>query len=106
VTDQRVTRIARLDIDPARLDDYLAFLTEEIEASIRLEPGVLMLHATARKDAPHHVELLEQYASPAAYQAHIASPHFLKYKLGTADMVRQLELIEVEPILLAAKPTA
>jgi quinol monooxygenase YgiN len=106
VTDQRVTRIARLDIDPARLDDYLAFLTEEIEASIRLEPGVLMLHATARKDAPHHIELLEQYASPAAYQAHIASPHFLKYKLGTADMVRQLELIEVEPILLAAKPTA
>lgn len=106
MTDQRVTRIARLDIDPARLDDYLAFLTEEIEASIRLEPGVLMLHATARKDAPHHVELLEQYASPAAYQAHIASPHFLKYKLGTADMVRQLELIEVEPILLAAKPTA
>jgi quinol monooxygenase YgiN len=106
VTNQRVTRIARLDIDPAQLDDYLAFLTEEIEASIRLEPGVLMLHATARKDAPHHIELLEQYASPAAYQAHIASPHFLKYKLGTADMVRQLELIEVEPILLAAKPTA
>lgn len=104
MTDHRVTRIARLEIDPARLDGYLVYLTEEIEASIRLEPGVLMLHATARKDAPHHIELLEQYASPAAYQVHIASPHFLKYKLGTADMVRKLELIEVEPILLAAKP--
>jgi quinol monooxygenase YgiN len=102
---QSVTRIARLEIDPAQLDEYLIFLTEEIEASIRLEPGVLMLHATARKDEPYHIELLEQYASLAAYQAHIASPHFLKYKLGTADMVRKLELIEVEPILLAAKPT-
>lgn len=105
MTERPVTRIARLDIDPNRLDDYLAFLTEEIEASMRLEPGVFMLHATAHKDAPHHIELLEQYASPAAYQAHIASPHFLKYKTGTADMVRKLELIEVEPILLAAKPS-
>ncbi|QQR34612.1 antibiotic biosynthesis monooxygenase [Devosia oryziradicis] len=106
MTDQPITRIARLEIDPAQLDKYLAYLTEEIEASIRLEPGVLMLHATARKDAPHSIELLEQYASAAAYQAHIGSPHFLKYKRGTADMVRRLELIEVEPILLAAKPTA
>jgi quinol monooxygenase YgiN len=104
--DQQIVRIARLDIDPAQLDAYLSFLTEEIEASIRLEPGVIMLHATARKDAPHRIQLLEVYASHAAYEAHIASPHFLKYKTGTIEMVRALELVEVDPILLAAKPTA
>ena len=100
----RMVRAARLDIDPARLDAYLAFLTEEIEASIRLEPGVLMLHATARKDAPHRIELLEVYASQSAYEAHIASPHFLKYKQGTLDIVRSLELIEMNEVMLAAKP--
>lgn len=101
--DQRVVRRARLEIDPAQLAAYLALLTEEIEASVRLEPGVLMLHATASQDAPQHIELLEVYASPAAYQSHIASAHFLKYKTGTADMVQSLELTEVTPILLAAK---
>ena len=102
--DQRVVRQARLEIDPARRDAYLAMLKEEIEASIRLEPGVLMLHATSPKNAPHRIELLEVYASQAAYEAHIASPHFLKYKAGTLDMVLSLELAEADPILLAAKP--
>ena len=102
--DQRVVRQARLEIDPARRDAYLALLKEEIEASIRLEPGVLMLHATSPKNAPHRIELLEVYASQAAYEAHIASPHFLKYKAGTLDMVLSLELAEADPILLAAKP--
>jgi quinol monooxygenase YgiN len=101
--DQQIVRIAQVEIDPDHLADYLALLREEIEASIRLEPGVIMLHATARKDAPHRIQLLEVYASHAAYEAHIASAHFLKYKTGTMDMVRSLELTEVDPILLAAK---
>lgn len=104
--DQQIVRIAQLEIDPDQLQSYLGFLKEEIEASVRIEPGVIMLHATSRKDAPHLVQLLEVYASRAAYEGHIASPHFLKYKTGTTAMVRSLELVEVDPILLAAKPTA
>ena len=34
-------RLAELEIDPAQVDSYKAALKEEIEASIRLEPGVL-----------------------------------------------------------------
>lgn len=102
--DQQIVRIAQIEIDPGQLQSYLDFLKEEIETSVRIEPGVIMLHATSRKDAPHLVQLLEVYASRAAYEAHIASPHFLKYKSGTMAMVRSLELIEVDPILLAAKP--
>lgn len=101
--DQQIVRIAQLEIDPDQLQSYLGFLKEEIEASVRIEPGVIMLHATSRKDAPHQIQLLEVYASRAAYEAHIASPHFLKYKTGTMAMVRSLELVEVDPILLAAK---
>ncbi len=102
--DQQIVRIAQIEIDPGQLQSYLDFLKEEIETSVWIEPGVIMLHATSRKDAPHLVQLLEVYASRAAYEAHIASPHFLKYKSGTMAMVRSLELIEVDPILLAAKP--
>ena len=36
-----LVRLAELEIDPAQLDSYKAFLREEIETSIRVEPGVL-----------------------------------------------------------------
>ena len=42
-------------------------------------------------------------AQRAAYQAHLKTPHFLKYKQGTADMVQSLRLIETEPVMLCAK---
>ena len=35
-----VVRLAELQIEPARLEQYLAFLREEVETSIRVEPGV------------------------------------------------------------------
>lgn len=101
--DQRLVRMAELEIDPARLDAYLAFLTEEIAASVEREPGVLMLHAVADKAAPHKIRILEVYASRTAYEAHIETPHFLKYKAGTADMVVALRLIDMDPIILASR---
>lgn len=97
-SDQKV-RLAKLVIDPAELDDYKSMLKEEIEASIRLEPGVLTLYAVSEKENPNHITILEIYASEAAYQTHIKSPHFLKYKNSTSDMVRSLELIETKPLI-------
>lgn len=101
---QPLVRIAELEIVPDRLSEYLGFLREEISASIEREDGVLMLHAVSESAAPHRVRLLEVYASQAAYEAHIQTPHFLKYKQATVDMVASLRLIDADPILLAAKP--
>lgn len=100
---ERLVRIAELEIDPARLDAYKIALREEIEASIRVEPGVLTLYAVSIKDQPNQIRLFEVYASSAAYQAHLQSEHFRKYKSKTAAMVKSLKLIETEPILLGAK---
>jgi quinol monooxygenase YgiN len=101
--DLRIVRIAELEIDPARLVEYRAFLAEEIEASVANEPGVLMLHAVAERDRPEQIRILEVYADREAYEAHIRTPHFLKYKEGTADMVKALRLVDVDPIALRAK---
>ena len=98
-----IVRLAELQVDPAQLDAYLALLREEIEASVRLEPGVLTLNAVALKDAPDHIRLMEVYANQAAYEAHLKSPHFNKYKAATATMVRSLTLHETTPIALRAK---
>ena len=98
-----VVRLAELQIVPAQLDAYLALLREEIEASVRLEPGVLTLNAVALKDAPDHMRLMEIYADQAAYETHLKSPHFIKYKTATAAMVRSLTLHETIPIAIRSK---
>ena len=95
-----ITRIAELEIDATQIDSYRAFLTEEIEASLRLEPGVLMLNAIAIKGKPELVRIMEVYANQEAYEAHLQTPHFLKYKTKTAGMVLSLNLIDGEPIAL------
>ena len=102
----RIVRIAELTIDPGQLDAYRALLSEEIETSLRLEPGVVMLHAVALADAPEQIRLMEVYADEAAYQAHLVTPHFRKYKMLTVSMVRSLSLVPVTPILMGAKEEA
>jgi quinol monooxygenase YgiN len=98
-----VVRLAELVIDSNQLADYLAALREEIATSIRVEPGVLTLYAVQVRGDPTRVRLFEMYADSTAYDAHIASPHFRKYKTGTAAMVRSLTLVETDPLLLASK---
>ena len=99
----KIVRIAELEIDPAQLDAYRALLTEEIEASVDKEPGVLMLHAVAEKERPDQIRILEVYANREAYEAHLETPHFLKYKTGTAGMVRSLRLLDVDPVMMRGK---
>lgn len=103
VPDKPIVRIAEVEIDPAQIEEYKTYLREEIAASVAREPGVLSLSAVAIAGQPASIRLLEVYASDAAYQAHLRTPHFLKYKQGTADMVRSLRLIETEPVMLCAK---
>ena len=98
-----LVRLAELEIDPAKLAAYKAALSEEIAASIRAEPGVLTLYAVALKDNPAQIRIFETYANTAAYQAHIESAHFKKYKAATQGMVKSLKVFETDPILLGAK---
>lgn len=95
----QMVRLAKLVIDSAQLDSYNALLKEEIEASIRLEPGVITLYAVSEKNNPTHITILEIYADSAAYRSHVQTPHFLKYKTGTKDMVKALELVETIPLI-------
>ena len=100
---ERIGRLAELRIDPAQLEEYKASLREEIDASIRLEGGVLTLYAVSVKGDPAQIRIFEMYADQAAYEAHVQSPHFMKYKTRTQSMVKSLVLVETDPILLGAK---
>ena len=101
--ENNLVRLSKIIVDPAQLDAYNVFLKEEIEASMRLEPGVLTLYATYEKDAPHHVTILEIYADSVAYESHLKTPHFQKYKQGTIEMVQELKLVDVKPLIPGLK---
>lgn len=93
-----IVRLSRVEVKREYLDEYMAFAAEVGEVSLRTEPGVLTMYAVCGKDNPCIVTILETYASRAAYEAHIASPHFRKYKEGTLHMVRSLELVDQNPV--------
>jgi quinol monooxygenase YgiN len=101
--ESQVIRLAILQIDSAQLESYKVALKEEIETSVRIEPGVLSLYAVSDKDNPTRITIFEIYANTDAYNAHRETPHFKKYKSFTRDMIKSLELIEVVPIILGAK---
>jgi 4-carboxymuconolactone decarboxylase len=99
----QMVRLAKLVIDSNQLENYKAALKEEIETSVRIEPGVKTLYAVTEKDNPTHITILEIYADTAAYKAHLQTPHFMKYKAGTKNMVKSLELVETVPLVPGMK---
>ena len=101
--ENQKVRLAKIVIDSTQLENYKALLKEEIETSVRVEPGVITLYAVSEKNNPTHITILEIYADTAAYKAHLQTPHFIKYKNGTKGMVKSLELAEVDPLVPGMK---
>jgi quinol monooxygenase YgiN len=96
-------QVAEIEIDPAQIDAYQAAVREQIDAAIRNESGVLVLYAVSEKDSPTHVKVFEIYRDTDAYQSHLASEHFKKYKATTEPMVKSLRLVRATPIMLGAQ---
>jgi quinol monooxygenase YgiN len=102
-THHPYVRMAEIEIDPSQIEPYKAAVKEQIEAAVRLEPGVLALYSVVDKESPSHVFVLEMYADIDAYKFHLETAHFKKYKATTQNMVKSLKLRDTVPISLAAK---
>ncbi|SEJ36751.1 Quinol monooxygenase YgiN [Dyadobacter sp. SG02] len=98
-----IVRLAKLEIHPDFLDQYKAAIEEHTQAALESEPGVLTLYAMTEEKHPNRVTVLEIYASNEAYQTHLKTAHFIKYKTGTQKMVKSLELVNVDAIAFGAK---
>ena len=91
-------RISEIEIDSNYLEQYIAILKEESAESVKLEPGVVCIYPMYQKENPTEVRILEIYASRDAYESHLKTPHFQKYKTTTLKMVKSLRLIDMEAI--------
>ncbi len=93
-----IVRLSKIEIFPQYLDEYMKYAAEVGEISLRTEPGVLTMYAVSEKENPCKITILETYASREAYEKHIASEHFQKYKQGTLHMVKSLILSDQTPL--------
>lgn len=100
---KQMVRLAKIKVNPTHLNAYNKALKEQMNAAIQLEPGVLTYYAVSDKNAPTNITILEIYADTIAYQSHIETVHFKKYKTTVKDMVQSLELIDVDLIAAAVK---
>jgi quinol monooxygenase YgiN len=96
-------RIAKIVIDSSQLDSYKMAVKEHAQAAVKAEPGVIALYAVYDKDQPTHITVFEIYADKKAYERHIQTTHFKKYKSSTLSMVKSLQLTDVIPIALREK---
>jgi quinol monooxygenase YgiN len=103
MTPTPFVRVADIEVDPAQRDAFISAVKEEMDESIRVEPGVLALYAVAEKDSPSRLRFFEVYADEAAYDAHVQSPHFRKYRATTEPMIRTRVLVEAVPIQLSSR---
>ncbi len=99
----KMVRLAKIKVDPLQLDKYNIALQEQMTTAVRVETGVLTYFAVADKTDPSHITILEIYADTAAYKSHIETTHFKKYKQAVKNLVKSLELVDVNLIAFAEK---
>ena len=92
---ETMVRVSEIEIVPGHLDEYKAILKEEAAASVRLEPGVIAIFPMYQKEHPTQVRILEIYANREAYESHLQTSHFQRYKTTTLGMVKSLKLVDM-----------
>jgi predicted TIM-barrel fold metal-dependent hydrolase/quinol monooxygenase YgiN len=98
---ERIVRLAEIEVYPEKLNEYMEYAKVVGTVSMASEPGVIGLFSMQDKADPNKVYILEVYADREAYQAHLQTAHFKKYKEGTAEMVKSLKLIDTNPMITA-----
>ncbi len=99
----KMYRIAKIKVDSSQLAQYTSALKEQMNTAIQLERGVLSYTVVADKKDASLITILEVYANVEAYQSHILTPHFKKYKHTVKDMVLSLELVDTELVARVQK---
>ena len=97
-------RIAKIKVDRNQLELYKSALKEQMNTAIKVEPGVLSYTVVADKNDASLITIMEVYANSDAYQSHILTPDFKKYKDTVKNMVLSLELIDTELVERLHKP--
>lgn len=96
--DSMLVRISEIDVHPEYLDEYMKEALTVGDNSVVNEPGVVCIYPMVQKRDGSKVRILEIYRDMDAYNHHISTPWFRKYKQGMIHMVKHLDLVDMFPM--------
>jgi len=77
----------KFTIDPAQFEQFLPLMLDNARRSREDEPGCRQFDVSVDDARPGFVFLYELYDDRAAFDAHLASPHFVSFAAATQAMV-------------------
>lgn len=75
-------------------------VTATMAQSLKVEDGIIAIHAATEQDQPNKWLFFEIYADDATYDTHRQTPHFNDYLKQTEKMVVDKQMIEIIPAYL------
>ena len=79
--------IAPVQIKPGSRDAFVEAIIGDAIGSVRDEPGCRRFDVIQDADDENRVWLYEAYDDEAAFKAHLETPHFIKFRDATADII-------------------
>ena len=77
--------VVTIDIKPAFREPFIAAMLDDARGSVTNEPGCLRFDVIQDEKEPNRIYLYEVYADRAAFDHHMTTPHFLKWKDAVQD---------------------
>lgn len=86
--------IVRIRLAPGAAEAFRPLLEENARRSLGDEPGCRRFDVLSGLDgaAPEAVTLYEIYDDEAAFEAHLQTPHYARFKAATAALVETLDI--------------
>ncbi len=78
--------IAEFEVRAEHKDEFLDLCRYDSTCSVRDEPGCRQFDALTIDDAPEAVVLYEVYDDKAAFEAHLATPHYATFASGVTRL--------------------
>ena len=88
------------EVDRVDLDTFLRLVLDNAAQSVRNEPECLRFDVLTPfgEDGPAEVFLYEIYTDRAAFDVHLASPHFKSFDASTLPIVRKKTVTAFEVV--------
>jgi quinol monooxygenase YgiN len=79
--------IAELEVKPERMGDFIELARSFAAECLALDPGCRQFQVVRLGSSPHRVLFFEAYDDVAAFDAHRASDHLVRFRSAFQDMV-------------------
>ena len=90
--------LAEFHLEPGQREHFLEVVRADAEASVRDEPGCRHFDILISDEQPDVVWLHEVYDDPAAFDAHLETPHFERFDRDSKTLVARSNVRRLEQI--------